>query len=219
MPLFGKAVQDFYLFVQDDPDSASNLIVDIVRNRIPRKFGHDPMNDIQVLSPMYRGAVGVGNLNERLQQALNPASSKKNERRLGGSVFRVGDRVIQLRNNYDLDVYNGDVGRIKAIDVTNQMIRVQIDDRLVSYDWSEADELALAYAISVHKAQGSEYPAVVIPVMTTHYVMLQRPLLYTAVTRAQELVVLVGTRRAISIAVRNAQLGERHSGLGVRMAE
>jgi exodeoxyribonuclease V alpha subunit len=219
MPLYGKTVSDFYLFVQDDPESAADLIVDIVRNRIPRKFGYDPMYDIQVLSPMYRGAVGVGHLNESLQQALNPPSPKKGERRLGGTTFRVGDRVIQLRNNYDLDVFNGDVGRIRAIDAMSQAIRVQMDDRVVRYDWSEVDELALAYAISVHKSQGSEYPAVVIPVMTTHYVMLQRPLLYTAVTRAQELVVLVGTRRAIAIAVRNAQVGQRHSGLSVRLAQ
>ena len=218
VPTFSKAATDFFLFVQDDPDQAADLVVDIVQNRIPRKFGYDPMGDVQVLSPMYRGAVGVSNLNERLQAALNPPSSKRAERQLGGRAFRVGDRVIQLRNNYDLDVYNGDVGRIQAIDAINQAIRVQIDDRIVSYDWSNADELALAYAISVHKAQGSEYPAVVIPVMTTHYMMLQRPVLYTAVTRARELVVLVGSRRAIAIAVRNNKLARRHSGLSVRMA-
>ena len=218
VPTFSKAATDFFLFVQDDPDQAADLVVDIVQNRIPRKFGYDPMSDVQVLSPMYRGAVGVSNLNERLQAALNPPSSKKAERRLGGRAFRVGDRVIQLRNNYDLDVYNGDVGRIQAIDAINQAIRVQIDDRVVSYDWSNADELALAYAISVHKAQGSEYPAVVIPVMTTHYMMLQRPVLYTAVTRARELVVLVGSRRAVAIAVRNNKVARRHSGLSVRMA-
>ncbi len=217
LPTFSKTATDFFLFVQDDPDQAAELVVDIVRNRIPRKFGYRPMEDIQVLTPMYRGAVGVSNLNDRLQAALNPPATNKGERRLAGRSFRVGDRVIQLRNNYDLDVYNGDVGRIEGIDVTNQSLHVRIDDRVVRYEWSEADELALAYAISVHKAQGSEYRAVVLPVMTTHYMMLQRPLLYTAVTRAQELVVLVGTRRAIAIAVHNNKVGRRYSGLGVRL--
>jgi exodeoxyribonuclease V alpha subunit len=219
MPLFPKTANDFFLFGQDDPDKAAALIVDIVKNRIPRKFGFDPMRDIQVLSPMYRGAVGVTHLNAQLQAALNPSSPKKAERHLSGRSFRTGDRVIQLRNNYTLDVYNGDVGHIQAIDAMNQALHVRIDDRMVSYDWSEADELTLAYAISVHKAQGSEYPAVVIPIMTTHYVMLARNLLYTAVTRAKRLVVLVGTWRAIAIAVRNNKVAQRHSGLTTRLAE
>jgi exodeoxyribonuclease V alpha subunit len=219
MPAFSKTATDFFLFGQEDPEKAADLIVDIVHNRIPRKFGYDPMEDIQVLSPMYRGAVGVSNLNTRLQAALNPPSARKAERRLGGRVFRAGDRVIQLRNNYTLDVYNGDVGRIQRIDAINQAFYVKMDDQLVCYDWSEADELALAYAISIHKAQGSEYRAVVIPVMTTHYMMLTRPLLYTGVTRARELVVLVGTKRAIAIAVRNAQVTRRHSGLVSRLAQ
>jgi exodeoxyribonuclease V alpha subunit len=218
MPRLSRTARDFFLFVQDDPEQASELVVDIVQNRIPRKFGYRPMEEIQVLSPMYRGAVGVSHLNERLQAALNPPSARKAERRLSGRAFRSGDRVIQLRNNYDLDVYNGDVGRIRAIDAVNQVLQVQFEERLVSYDWSEADELALAYAISVHKAQGSEYPAVVIPVMTTHYMMLQRPVLYTAVTRARELVVLVGSRRALAIAVRNDKVVQRYSGLSQRIA-
>jgi exodeoxyribonuclease V alpha subunit len=192
--------------------------VDIVQNRIPHKFGFDPMDDIQVLSPMHRGAVGVGNLNARLQATLNPPSPKKAERRLAGRVFRVGDRVIQHRNNYVHYVYNGDIGRIQAIDVPNQALHVQVDDRLICYDWSEADELALAYAISVHKAQGSEYPVVVVPIMTTHYMLLLRPVLYTAVTRAKKLAVLVGSRRAIAIAVRNNKITQRHSGLSARLA-
>jgi exodeoxyribonuclease V alpha subunit len=219
MPVFVKGDTDFYLFAQDDPDKAANLLVEIVQTRIPRKFGYDPLQDIQVLSPMHRGAVGVGNLNQRLQAALNPPSPKKAERRLAGRGFRVGDRVIQHRNNYQLDVYNGDIGRIEGIDAVNQSLNVRIDDRLVRYDWSEADELGLAYAISVHKAQGSEYPAVVVPVMTTHYMLLQRPLLYTAVTRARKLVVLVGTRRAIAIAVRNNKVALRNSGLSERLAQ
>ena len=218
MPLFRQEDTDFYLFGQDDPEKAADLIVDIVQNRIPRKFGYDPMDDIQVLSPMHRGAVGVGNLNARLQAALNPQSPKKAERRLGGRTFRTGDRVIQHRNNYTLNVYNGDIGRIRAIDVPNQALHVHMDDRLVRYDWSEVDELGLAYAISVHKAQGSEYPVVVVPIMTTHYMLLLRPVLYTAVTRAKKLVVLVGSRRAISIAVKNNKVTKRHSGLSARLA-
>jgi exodeoxyribonuclease V alpha subunit len=219
MPVFVKGETDFYLFTQDDADKAADLVVEIVQTRIPRKFGYDPMRDIQVLSPMHRGAVGVGNLNLKLQVALNPPSPKKAERRLAGRGFRVGDRVIQYRNNYLLNVYNGDIGRIERIDAANQSLNVRIDDRLVRYDWSDADELGLAYAISVHKAQGSEYPVVVVPVMTTHYMLLQRPLLYTAVTRARKLVVLVGTRRAIAIAVRNNKVTLRNSGLSERLAQ
>ena len=218
MPLIRQEGTDFYLFGQEDPEKAADLIVDIVQNRIPHKFGYDPMDDIQVLSPMHRGAVGVSNLNARLQAALNPPSPQKAERRLAGRLFRVGDRVIQHRNNYDLAVFNGDIGHIRAIDVPNQALHVTMDDRLVRYDWSEVDELDLSYAISVHKAQGSEYPVVVVPIMTTHFMLLLRPVLYTAVTRAKKLVVLVGSRRAISIAVRNNKVAQRHSGLSARLA-
>jgi exodeoxyribonuclease V alpha subunit len=217
-PRFAKTATDFFLFVLDEPDKAADMIVDIVQRRIPRKFGYDPVDDIQVLSPMYRGAVGVSSLNVRLQQTLNPLSPNKQDRRLGERTFRSGDKVIQLRNNYDLDVYNGDVGRIEKIDVLNQLLLVRIDNRIVAYDWSAADELALAYAISIHKSQGSEYPAVVVPVMTTHYVMLARNLLYTAVTRAKKLVVLVGNHRAINIAIANDKVAQRYSGLATRIA-
>jgi len=210
---------DFYFFSEKDPRQAADLLVDIVRRRIPRKFGLDPVNDVQVLAPMYRGACGVANLNARLQEALNPASPRKPERRLGGRVFRVGDKVMQTRNNYLRDVYNGDIGRVAGIDPVEQTLTVMIDGRPVVYDWGEADELVHAFAISVHKSQGSEYPAVVIPLLTQHYLMLQRNLLYTAITRARRLVVLVGTRRAIGIAVRNARVRERHSGLSVRLRE
>ena len=219
MPRFPRDATDCFLFVESDPEVAADLIVDVVQNRIPHKFGLDPLNDVQVLSPMYRGAVGVGNLNHCLQAALNPPSPNKPERRLAGRAFREGDRVIQLRNNYDLNVFNGDVGHIAAIDPGNQTLTVNVDDRRVEYDWASADELTHAYAISVHRSQGGEYPAVVMPVMTTHYVMLQRNLLYTAVTRAQRLVVLVGTRKAIAIAVRNNKVAQRHSGLTARLIE
>jgi exodeoxyribonuclease V alpha subunit len=219
MPRFPRDAIDFFLFVESDPAAAADLIVDIVQNRIPSKFGLDPLHDVQVLSPMYRGAIGVGNLNHRLQAALNPPAPNRPERRLVGRVFRQGDRVIQLRNNYDLNVFNGDVGRIATIDPVSQTLTVDMGDRRVSYDWASADELTHAYTISVHRSQGSEYPAVVMPAMTAHYVMLQRNLLYTGVTRAERLVVLVGTRKAIGIAVRKDKVAQRHSGLTMRLAE
>ena len=210
---------DFYFFSQENPQEAADLLVDIVKRRVPQKFGLDPVDEIQVLAPMYRGACGVANLNERLQEALNPASPHKAERRLGGRPFRVGDKVMQVRNNYLKEVYNGDIGRVAGIDPVGQTLAVTIDNRPVVYDWGEADELVHAFAVSVHKSQGSEYPAVVIPVLTQHYLMLQRNLIYTAITRAKRLVVLVGTRRAIGISVRNNKVRERHSGLSVRLAE
>ena len=164
--------------------SAAELIVDLVRERIPRKFGLKP-EEIQVLSPMHRGDVGVGTFNLKLQAALNPMQPSVNERPVGGRIFREGDRVMQIRNNYDKEVYNGDMGRINSINLEDQVVTVRIDDRPIGYDFLELDELIHAYAISIHKAQGSEFPAVVIPLLTTHYVMLQRNLLYTAVTRAR----------------------------------
>ena len=218
MPILNR-FDDFYFFSKEDPQEAADLLVDIVQHRIPRKFGLDPVDQVQVLAPMYRGACGVANLNACLQEALNPASPRKAERRLSGRAFRVGDKVMQVRNNYLRDVYNGDIGRVTGIDPVEQTLTVRIDDRPVVYDWGEADELVHAFAVSVHKSQGSEYPAVVIPVLTQHYLMLQRNLLYTAITRARRLVVLVGTRRAIGIAVHNNKVRERHSGLSVRLKE
>jgi exodeoxyribonuclease V alpha subunit len=175
------------------------------------------MDDIQVLSPLHRGAAGVGQLNRRLQAALNPPAQARAEHRRGSQVFRLGDRVMQIRNNYDKEVFNGDMGRLVALDAVGQRLLVRVDDRDVLYDFSELDELVHAYAVSVHKSQGSEYQAVVVPVLTQHYVMLQRNLLYTAVTRAKDLVVLVGTRRAIAIAVRNDQTVKRHTALDARL--
>ncbi len=219
MPVLdNRRSRDFFLFKVDDPEVAANWIVDIVCHRIPRRFGFTP-DEIQVLSPMHRGAVGVAHLNQRLQEVLNPPAADKPERRVGGRVFRLGDRVMQVRNNYDKDVYNGDWGRIVHMDLEMQSVVVDFDGRHVRYDVLELDELTHAYAISVHKAQGSEYPAIVMPVMTTHYVMLHRNLLYTAITRAKRLVVLVGEPRAISIAVRNAKPIARHSGLAQRLAD
>jgi exodeoxyribonuclease V alpha subunit len=219
MPLFAKEARDFFLFIVEDPDKAADLVVDLVKTRIPRKFGYHPVDDIQVLSPMYRGAVGVSSLNARLQEFLNPPSLAKSERRLAGRLFRLGDKVMQTRNNYDKEVYNGDIGRVVRLDLENQIMVVRIDDRPVPYEFGELDELVHAFAVSVHKSQGSEYPAVVIPILTQHYLMLQRNLLYTAVTRAKELVVLVGTKKAIAIAVRNDKIAHRHTALDVRLRE
>jgi exodeoxyribonuclease V alpha subunit len=208
--------QDFFLFQTDDPERAAELVSEIVQERIPRKFGI-AASDVQVLSPMHRGAAGVGALNERLQAALNPPAAAKSERRIGGRIFRLGDRVMQMRNNYDKDVFNGDLGQIVALDPVEQSLTVRIDGHAVPYDFLELDELVHAYAISVHKSQGSEFPAVVVPITTQHYMMLQRNLLYTAVTRARKLVVLVGSPRAVAIAVNNNKIADRYSALAERL--
>jgi len=216
-PVFAKDARDFFLFVEDEAEPAAERLVDVVAHRIPRRFGLDPLSDVQVLAPMHRGAAGVAALNQRLQAALNPPRPGVPERALGGRVFRAGDRVMQVRNNYPKEAFNGDIGRIKAIDLENQTLTVVFDGRAVFYDWLEADELQHAFAVSIHKAQGSEFPAVVVPMLTQHYVMLQRNLLYTAVTRARQLCVLVGSRKAIAMAVRNAQQSRRWSGLADRL--
>ena len=208
---------DFFFFGEEEPEAAAELLVDIVKNRVPDKFSFDALDDIQVLAPMYNGRVGVHALNHALQNNLNP-SGRNAERRIAGTLFRVGDKVMQTRNNYDKEVYNGDIGRVKSFDMREHLMDVVIDGRLVTYDWMECDELVHAYAVSVHKSQGAEYPVVVIPVMTQHFMMLQRNLLYTAVTRAKRMVVLVGTRKAIAIAVRNNKVSERYSALSWRLA-
>ncbi|CUS02929.2 Helicase RecD/TraA family protein [Candidatus Promineifilum breve] len=208
---------DFYIFIKEDPGETADLLVDIVAKRAPTKFGLDPFDDIQVLAPMYNGLAGVTRLNGLLQEALNPPGGRKIERRISGRTFRVGDKVMQTVNNYDKSVYNGDIGRITAIDVIEQTMTVAIDGAPVVYSFLEVDELIHAYAVSVHKSQGSEYPCVVIPVVVQHYLMLQRNLLYTAITRARKLVILVGTRRAIQIAVRTNPVVERHTALDWRL--
>ena len=217
MPETHADAEDFFLFVKDDPEETAALLVDVVARRIPHKFGLDPLDDIQVLAPMYNGAAGVTRLNAVLQETLNPPGPRKMERRLGGRVFRAGDKVMQTVNNYDKSVYNGDIGRVTAIDPIGQTLTVGIDGAPVVYDFLEVDELIHAFAVSVHKAQGAEYPCVVIPVVTQHYLMLQRNLLYTAVTRARRLAVLVGTRRAIQIAVRTNPVAQRHTALDWRL--
>ncbi|MCA9931126.1 MAG: ATP-dependent RecD-like DNA helicase [Anaerolineales bacterium] len=217
LPKTTTDTNDFFIFIKQDQDETAELLVDIVQKRIPHKFGLNPMDDVQVLAPMYNGAVGIANLNLLLQKALNPPHGRKPERKLGGRMFRVGDKVMQTVNNYDKSVYNGDIGRITAMDVINQTMTVSIDGNPVVYDFLEADELVHAYAISVHKSQGAEYPCVVMPVVMQHYMMLQRNLLYTAVTRAKKLVILVGTRKAINIAVKNDKTTQRHTALDWRL--
>jgi exodeoxyribonuclease V alpha subunit len=216
MPILDNKGDDFFLFREADPQLASDLLVDVVRNRVPSKFGYHPIDDVQVLSPMYRTPIGVDALNKALQSVLNPPG-RLAEQLLNGQIFRVGDKVMQTRNNYEKEVFNGDIGRIHSIDKEEKVITLAMDNRLVEYDWEDTDQLTLAYACSVHRSQGSEYPVVVIPVLTQHYIMLQRNLLYTAITRAKQLVVLVGTERAIAIAVRNNKVAQRWSGLDWRL--
>ncbi|MBB4929836.1 exodeoxyribonuclease V alpha subunit [Lipingzhangella halophila] len=214
-------MSDFFLFPCDEAERAAEITVDVVANRIPRKFGLDPRRDIQVLTPMHRSPAGAGNLNTLLQGALTPSREGLPERRFGGRVFRVGDKVTQIRNNYEKGangVFNGTLGVITGIDHDDQQVSVRTDeDEDIPYDFAELDELVHAYAMTVHRSQGSEYPAVVIPVTTSAWMMLQRNLLYTAITRAKRLVVLVGARKAIAQAVRNATAGRRHTALTHRL--
>jgi exodeoxyribonuclease V alpha subunit len=199
---------DFYFVERDEPQDVLATIVEVVAERIPRRFGLDAVDDVQVLAPMHRGDVGAQNLNLALQTRLNPAREGLAEIARGSRQFRVGDKVIQLRNDYDKEVFNGDVGRIVGIDVAegsddDRHVTVEIDGRPIAYALSELDQLGHAYALSVHKSQGSEYPAVVVPLVTQHYMLLQRNLLYTAITRGKKLVVLVGSKKALGLAVRN----------------
>jgi exodeoxyribonuclease V alpha subunit len=217
MPLFAADASDFFLFSEADPDKAANWVIELAARRIQSKFGFDPGEDIQVLSPMHRGTVGVAELNQRLQTELNPPAPGKVEFRHGHRVFRVTDRVIQIVNNYDLQVFNGDLGRIREVDLEEQICRVEFDGRPVEYEFSQLDELVHAYAISIHKSQGSEFPVVIIPILTQHYMMLQRNLLYTAITRARKLVVLVGSKQAVAIAVRNNRISARNTRLSDRL--
>ena len=182
----------------NEPEAIRDMIVRLVQQRIPTRFGFDPLADIQVLTPMNRSLLGARNLNQVLQAALNPEGGTAAEIARFGWTFRVGDRVIQNVNNYDRDVFNGDLGIIAEINRIEQELAVQFEDRTVAYDFGDLDELSLAYVLSIHKSQGSEFPCVVIPLHTQHYLMLQRNLLYTAITRGKQLVVLVGSRKALS---------------------
>ena len=217
MPLFSKTASDFFLFPETEPEHAALRVVELIKTRVPQRFGLDRIDDIQVLSPMHRGLAGVGELNRLLQDALNPAEPGKKEWRHGSRIFRVGDKVLQTRNNYNKLVFNGDLGRVVELDAEEQRIVIDFDGERVEYEFGELDELVHAFAMSVHKAQGSEYRAVVIPILTQHYMLLQRNLLYTAITRAKQLVVLVGTQKAIAIAVKNDKVAQRNSRLAQRL--
>jgi exodeoxyribonuclease V alpha subunit len=218
MPMFVSESEDFFRFPADTPEQAADWVEELVTERVPNKFGLEP-KDIQVLVPMYRGPAGIHALNERLQNTLNPGGALKPEKRLFGTIFRPGDRVMQIRNDYDKQVFNGDIGFVTAISQVEHTLTAEFDGRAVEYAWSEADQLTLAYAVSVHKAQGSEFPAVVVPLLTHHYIMLQRNLLYTAVTRAKKVCVLVSNHKAIGIAVRNNRQSQRFSALAWRIRQ
>ena len=201
-----------FIFVQaDEPEIAVPRILDLVKNRIPQKFGLDPIRDIQVLCPMNRGGVGARSLNIALQSELNPAGERKVER--FGWTFAPGDKVMQIENDYDKEVYNGDIGYVDDVDSIDGELTASFDGREVIYGFGELDTLVPAYAATIHKSQGSEYPAVVTPVMMQHYTMLQRNLIYTGVTRGKRLVVLVGQKKAVAIAVRNVSGRRRWSKL------
>jgi exodeoxyribonuclease V alpha subunit len=206
-----EAESDFYFVQADDPETAVARITELVKTRIPKRFGLDPIRDIQVLCPMNRGGVGARSLNIELQAALNPAGDRKVER--FGWTFAPGDKVMQIENDYDKEVYNGDIGTIDDVDANSGELIARFDGRSVTYGFGELDMLVPAYAATIHKSQGSEYPAVVIPMLTQHYAMLQRNLLYTGVTRGKRLVVLVGQKKAVAIAVRNVSGRRRWSKL------
>ncbi|MGD8981479.1 MAG: ATP-dependent RecD-like DNA helicase [Desulfobacterales bacterium] len=216
LPTFEDDVpgNDFYFIHQEDPEKVLGIILELTKERIPKRFGLDPVDDIQVLTPMHKGVVGAGNLNTELQKSLNPFQQ---EIARGNRNFRINDKVMQIRNNYDKEVFNGDIGRIIRIRPDEDEITVMFDGREIPYAFYELDELVLAYAVSVHKSQGSEYPAVVVPVLTQHYMLLQRNLIYTAVTRGRDLVVMVGTRKALAIGVNNDKTKKRFTNLRYRM--
>jgi exodeoxyribonuclease V alpha subunit len=216
-PSFGKnEKQDFFFIEKDEPEKVLQIIITLVTVRIPKRFNLNPFDDIQILTPMHRGIVGAGNLNRQLQAALNQNTLEVHR---GERIFRVDDKIMQIRNNYDKDIYNGDMGRIEYIDKEGRQIGAVFEGRRVNYDFSELDEILPAYAISVHKSQGSEYPAVVMPILTQHYLLLQRNLIYTAVTRGKQLVVLVGSKKALAIAVKNTRTQNRYTHLRRRLME
>lgn len=204
---------DFFFIKKEEPEAVAEEIVNLVQNRLPKAY-HQPVSHIQVLTPMQRGVVGAAHLNTTLQQALNPSSIGLNR---GGFSFRPGDRVMQLRNNYDKEVFNGDLGYVESVDLEERTLLVHFEERLVEYEVSELDELTLAYATTIHKSQGSEYPIVVMPVLMTHYVMLQRNLIYTGITRAKKICVLIGTPKALAFAIRNLSVLKRNTKLKERL--
>jgi exodeoxyribonuclease V alpha subunit len=204
---------DFYFVERDTPEEIAATLLKLTRSRIPNHLNLNPIRDIQVLCPMNRGSIGVRELNTALQGALNPVRPGEAAAERFGWRFQVRDKVIQTENNYKKEVFNGDIGIIEKIDAVEQELSIRFDDRLVQYEFGELDEVSLAYAVTIHKAQGSEFPAVVIPVAMQHFMLLQRNLIYTGITRAKRLLVVIGQRKALNIAVRNDQSRKRHSGL------
>ncbi len=219
MPLvdedYAAGLKDFYIIQQDNPEKTLDTIRTLVTEKIPQRFNFNPLTDVQVLTPMHKGSAGTIKLNEELQKLLNKTGGASVQKM--GRTFREGDKVMQLKNNYDKDVYNGDIGVVYSVNGETEQMIVKMDNGLVSYDFGELDELVHAYAISIHKSQGSEYPAVIIPFLTQHYVMLQRNLLYTAVTRGKKLVIIVGSPKAIAMAVHNDKTGKRWTRLAERL--
>ncbi|RPI75282.1 MAG: ATP-dependent RecD-like DNA helicase, partial [Desulfobacteraceae bacterium] len=211
-----KDITDFYFIQEEEPEKNLNQILTLCSERIPKHFGFHSIRDIQVLTPMHKGLAGTANLNLELQKELNPGAE---ELVRGSRTFRIRDKVMQIRNNYDKEVYNGDIGRVKNIDTENQLLTVTYEDRDVPYDFSELDELVLAYAVSVHKSQGSEYPAVILALLPQHYILLQRNLIYTGVTRGRKLVVLIGTAKALSMGIHNNKPQLRYTYLRERLAQ
>jgi exodeoxyribonuclease V alpha subunit len=211
-----EGASDFYFIDTAESDTILTRLVDLVSRRIPQRFGLSPLEDIQVLTPMRRNSLGAENLNTVLQQALNPNGDTLAR---GGTLFRANDRVMQIRNNYDKDIYNGDIGFVRSVDATAREIVVTFDGRPVKYEQAELDELVLAYACTIHKSQGSEYPAVVLILHTQHFKLLQRNLLYTGITRGRRLVCIVGSQQAIRMAIRNNLVSERRTGLQDRLRQ
>ena len=205
---------DFFFIQRDEPEDALETIKELVVKNIPERFGFSPIHDIQVISPMHKGVIGVANLNRELQALLNPCREGVTR---GAQVFCVGDKVMQVRNNYELGVFNGDIGQIISIDDNNKEISVRFDERVVRFEYPDMDELTLSYACSIHKSQGSEYPVVIIALHTQHYIMLQRNLLYTAVTRGKSLVVVVGSFKALIMAIQNIKKSRRFTFLKERL--
>ena len=205
---------DFYFIEQEDPEKVLNIIVKLCTHRIPQRFNYHPVDEIQVLTPMHKGVVGAANLNRELQAALNPGAGGIER---GERTYRTNDKVMQIRNNYDKDVFNGDIGRISEIRWEDREVTITFDERQVVFDFSDLDEIVPAYAVSVHKSQGSEYPVVIIPIVTQHYVLLQRNLIYTAVTRGKNLVVMVGTKKAMAIGINNNKTLQRFTRLRYRL--
>ncbi len=211
-PKESPALADFYLIEKDDSEECVRLIKEMVSRRIPDRFGLNPVQDVQILSPMHKGSLGTENLNRELREILNPKGIP-----LRGDRFRVGDRVMQTRNNYDKEVFNGDVGRIVDFNAEDEEALVEYESRIVPYHVSEMDEMILAYAVTIHKAQGSEYPAVIVPMSTQHYVLLRRNLLYTAMTRGKQLVIIIGSSKALQMAVENRIVEPRFTHLAAKI--